>query len=94
MKVLSRAVGTTVLAAGTTTQQALEGYEDHGLFICVVVQGLVGKGDVDQNGIVYAPALAHYVHAKVPELAQRRFNHPQYLTLDTNGQAFPLTKVH
>ena len=93
LKVLSRAVGTTVLAASTTTQQALEGYEDHGLFTYVVAQGLMGKGDVDQNGVVNTLALAHYVDDHVPELAQQHFNHPQYPTVETNGQAFPLTKV-
>jgi WD40 repeat protein len=93
LKVLSRAVGTTVLAASTTTQQALEGYEDHGLFTYVVAQGLMGKGGVDQNGVVNTLALAHYVDANVPELAQQNFNHPQYPTIETNGQAFPLTKV-
>jgi len=44
LKILSRAVGTTVLAANTSTQQALESYEDHGLFTYVVAQGLMGKG--------------------------------------------------
>jgi len=38
-------------------------------------------------------ALAHYVAAEVPELAQRHFNHPEYPTVKTNAQAFPLTKV-
>jgi hypothetical protein len=93
LKVLSRSVGTTVLAASTTTQQALEGYEGHGLFTYVVAQGLMGKGDVDNNGIVNTLALAHYVDAQVPDLAQRQFNHKQYPTIETNGQAFPLTAV-
>jgi len=35
----------------------------------------------------------HYVDAQVTELAQQHFNHPQYPTVETNGQAFPLTKV-
>jgi WD40 repeat protein len=93
LKILSRAVGTTVLAASTSTQQALEGYEGHGLFTYVVAQGLMGKGDVDNNGIVNTLALAHYVDAQVPDIAQRQFNHPQYPTIETNGQAFPLTAV-
>jgi hypothetical protein len=38
-------------------------------------------------------ALAHYVDAQVPDLAQRQFNHKQYPTVETNGQAFPLTAV-
>ena len=87
------AVGTTVLAASTSTQQALEGYEGHGLFTYVVAQGLMGKGDVDNNGIVNTLALAHYVDAQVPDIAQQKFNHPQYPTIETNGQAFPLTTV-
>ena len=93
LKILSRAVGTTVLAASTSTQQALEGYEGHGLFTYVVAQGLMGKGDVDNNGIVNTLALAHYVDDQVPDIAQRQFNHPQYPTVETNGQAFPLTAV-
>jgi len=93
LKKLSRAVGTTVLAASTSAQQALEGYEDHGLFTYVVAQGLMGKGDVDKDGIVNTFALAHYVDDQVPELAERRFNHPQFPTVETHGQAFPLTKV-
>ena len=93
LKILSRAVGTTVLAASTSTQQALEGYEGHGLFTYVVAQGLMGKGDVDNNGIVNTLALAHYVDAQVPDIAQQKFNHPQYPTIETNGQAFPLTTV-
>jgi uncharacterized caspase-like protein len=91
LKILSRAVGTTVLAASTSTQEALEGYKDHGLFSYVLAQGLMGKGEVDKNGIVNTLALAHYVDDQVPTLAQSQFNHPQYPTVETNGQAFPLT---
>ena len=93
LKILSRAVGTTVLAASTSTQQALEGYEGHGLFTYVVAEGLMGKGDVDQSGFVSTLGLAHYIDNQVPDLAQRQFNHPQYPTTAISGQEFPLTKV-
>jgi uncharacterized caspase-like protein len=82
-----------VLAASTSTQEALEGYEDHGLFTYVVVQGLMGKGDADKKGFVSTLGLAHYVDHEVTDLAESKFNHAQYPTVETNGQEFPLTKV-
>lgn len=93
MKILSRSVGTTVLAASTSTQEAVEGYQGHGLFSYVVAEGLAGKGDVDKNGFVSTLGLAHYVDAQVPELALREFNHKQFPTTEISGQEFPLTKV-
>jgi uncharacterized caspase-like protein len=93
LKILSRSVGTTVLAASTSTQQALEGYQGHGLFTYVVTEGLMGKGDVDKDGFVSTLGLAHYVDREVPELALSQFNHAQYPTVEVNGQGFPLTKV-
>jgi uncharacterized caspase-like protein len=93
LKILSRAVGTTVLAASTSTQEALEGYQGHGLFTYVVAEGLMGKGDVDKNGIVSTLGLAHFVDRQVPDLAQSQFNHAQYPTVEMSGQEFPLTQV-
>ena len=93
MKILSRSVGTTVLAASTSTQEAVEGYQGHGLFSYVVAEGLAGKGDVEKNGFVSTLGLAHYVDAQVPELALREFNHKQFPTTEISGQEFPLTKV-
>ncbi len=93
LKILSRAMGTTVLAASTSTQQALEGYQGHGLFTYVVADGLSGKGDVDKNGFVTTLGLAHYVGDQVRDLAEQQFKRAQYPTVETNGQEFPLTKV-
>ena len=93
LKILSRSVGTTVLAASTSTQSAMEGYQDHGLFTYVVADGLRGAADVEQSGFVSTLGLAHYVDRQVPELAEREFNQAQYPVIETNGQAFPLTKV-
>jgi hypothetical protein len=53
----------------------------------------MGKGNVGQDGIANTLALAHYVDAHVPELAQQHFNHPQYPTVETNGQTLSLAEV-
>jgi hypothetical protein len=77
----------------TQRTSGLEGYQGHGLFTYVVAEGLMGKGDVDQDGFVSTLGLAHYVDREVPQLALSQFNHAQYPTVEVNGQGFPLTKV-
>jgi len=93
MKVLSRAVGSTILSASTSVQEALEGYRDHGLFTWVVVEGLKGAADADHDGFVKTLELADYVDNQVPEIAERIFRHKQYPIVSPSGQGFPLTKV-
>ena len=93
MKVLSRAVGSTVLSASTSMQEALEGYKDHGLFTWVVVQGLNGAADSDRDGYVKTLELADYVDNQVPELADRMFHHKQFPIVSPSGQGFPLTRT-
>jgi len=93
MKILSRAVGSTVLSASTSQQQALEGYQGHGLFTYVVAEGLAGKADADKDGFVSTLELAAYVDDRVPQLAEEIFKHAQYPIVSPSGQGFPLVKV-
>jgi WD40 repeat protein len=93
MKVLSRAVGSTVLSAATSVQEALEGYKGHGLFTYVIVEGLNGAADADKDGFVKTLELADYVDSQVPELAEKVFQHKQYPIVSPTGQGFPLVKV-
>lgn len=89
LKVLSRAVGSTVLSASTSQQAALEGHEGHGLFSFALLQGLSGKADARRNGFVNTGDLANYVEDEVPKLAER-YQHKQYPTRFLEGQSFPL----
>jgi len=93
MKVLSRAVGSTVLSAATSVQEAFEGYRDHGLFTYVIAEGLNGAADSNKDGFVKTLELADYVDAMVPELAERVFKHRQYPIVSPTGQGFPIGKV-
>jgi WD40 repeat protein len=93
VKVLSRSVGSTILSASTSDQEALEGYKGHGLFTYVVVEGLNGAADADKDGFVKTLELADYVDDQVPELAERIFKHKQFPVVSPTGQGFPLTKV-
>ena len=93
MKILSRAVGSTVLSASSSNQEALEGYKGHGLFTYVVAQGLDGAADENHDGFVKTLELSDYVDSQVPVLAEQVFNHKQYPIVSPSGQGFPLSKV-
>ena len=93
MKVLSRAVGSTILSASTSVQEALEGYNGHGLFTFVLSEGLNGKADKSKSGYIKTTELADYVDNEVPELAEKVFKKKQYPTISISGQAFPIGKV-
>ena len=91
-KVLSRAVGSTVLSAANSQQEALEGYRGHGLFTYVLSDGLQGKADADKDGFVKTTELANYIEDEVSELAEKVFNHKQYPVASPSGQGFPLVR--
>jgi len=90
MKVLSRAVGSTILSASTSVQEALEGYQGHGLFTWALVQGLQGKADKGKTGYVRTTDLAAYVEDEVPNLAEKIFKRAQFPTVSISGQGFPV----
>ncbi len=93
MKVLSRAVGSTILSASTSVQEALEGYQGHGLFTFVLAEGLNGKADKGKSGFVKTTELADYVDNEVPVLAEKIFKRAQYPTISISGMGFPIGQV-
>ena len=93
MKILGRAVGSTILSASTSMQEALEGYKGHGLFTYVLTEGLKGKADKGKTGYVKTTELADYVDSEVPALAEKIFKKAQYPTISISGQAFPIGRV-
>lgn len=93
LKILSRAVGSTILSASTSVQEALEGYQGHGLFTFVLTEGLKGKADKGKTGYIKTTDLADFVDNEVPILAEKVFKRAQYPTISISGQAFPIGKV-
>ena len=94
VKVLSRSVGVTILCAAKSNQEALEGYNDHGLFTYVLSEGLSGKADYDKDGYVKTFELADYIDNEVPSLAEKIFNVAQYPIVSPGGQGFPIGKIN
>ncbi|MGB4600428.1 MAG: caspase family protein [Trichlorobacter sp.] len=93
MKILSRAVGSTILAAATSSQEALEGYQGHGLFTWVLAEGMKGKADKGKSGYIKTTDIADYVGEEVPSLAEKIFKRAQYPTISMSGQPFPVGRV-
>lgn len=92
LKILSRAVGSTILSASTSMQEALEGYKGHGLFTYVLAEGLKGRADKGGTGYIKTTELADYVDSEVPVLAEKVFKRAQYPTVSISGQSFPIGK--
>ena len=92
-KILSRAVGSTVLSSATSTQEALEGYKGHGLFTWVLVEGMKGKADKGKTGYIKTIDLVDYVESEVPDIAEKHFQRKQYPTTAVSGQGFPIGKA-
>ena len=93
MKILGRAVGSTILSAATSVQDAIEGYQGHGLFTYVLAEGLSGKADKGKTGYIKTTDLADYVDSEVPLLAEKVFKKAQYPSISINGQGFPIGKA-
>ena len=90
VKVLSGAVGSTVLSASTSDQEALEGQDGHGLFTWVLLQGLGGDADPRKHGTINTFDLAAYVADEVPTIAEQHFQRKQIPNQHTAGEAFQI----
>ncbi|EDZ62433.1 WD repeat-containing protein [Sulfurimonas gotlandica GD1] len=93
MKVLSRAVGSTIISASSSSQEALEGYKGHGLLTYVLTDGLNGKADGDSDGYIKTLEIANFVEDTVPQIAEKEFKRAQYPFVSPLGHGFPLVKV-
>lgn len=72
---LSRATGHAILAAASDSQSAMEGYNGHGVFTYVLLDGLAGNADSDGDGFVTLTELSSYVENQVPELSYEKWGY-------------------
>lgn len=93
VNVLSGAVGSTVLSASTSNEEALEGQDGHGLFTWVLLQGLDGRADPFHNGNIKTLDLAAYVSNEVPKEAEEHFKRSQTPYLHNAGQSFEIVST-
>ena len=73
---LAQATGRSIITASGGSQEALEGYHNHGLFTYEILDAL-NRADGDNNGTIEVAELAAYVYAQVSELSQKVFKQRQ-----------------
>ena len=87
---LTRATGHATLAAASDSQSAMEGYEGHGVFTYVLLEGLKGEADSNDDGFVTLLELASYVENEVPERSYEKWGYEQVPQKDLRRQDFPI----
>lgn len=93
VKLLQRAVGSSVFSASSDTQQALEGYKGHGLFTYVLLEGLQGKADYKKDGFITVKGLALHTEERVMTLSEEVFKRQQNPMIETGANDFPIGKL-
>lgn len=93
VKLLHRAVGSSVFSASSDSQQALEGYKGHGLFTYVLIEGLQGKADFKKDGFITVKGLALHTEERVMTLSEEVFKRQQNPMIETGVNDFPIGKV-
>ena len=89
---LSKATGHAILAAASDSQSAMEGYNGHGVFTYVLLDGLAGNADSDGDGFVTLTELSSYVENQVPELSYEKWGYEQVPQKELRRQDFPIAE--
>jgi hypothetical protein len=91
-KLLKRATGAAVFSSSSDSEEALEGYQGHGLFTYVLLEGMQGKADARGEGYVTVLGLADYVEEEVVRLSEEVFKRQQTPTIQASAN-FPIGKT-
>jgi uncharacterized caspase-like protein len=89
---LTRATGRATILAATDEQPAAEGYQGHGVFTYVLLQGL-RHADAqfgNRDGYIDLFELAAYVNDQVPAITMNAFNFEQVPQVSLIGTDFPI----
>jgi uncharacterized caspase-like protein len=89
-----QATGRAMLLATKNQQFAIEGYEGHGVFTHVLLEGLKGEADrkVSGNGDrkISISELADYATQEVPRITLKIWHREQTPMMELKGQNFPI----
>ena len=81
-----------VLAAAESQQDAMEGYQGHGIFTFVLLEALRGKADTKGDGFVSTHQLLEYIPDRTYTLAQQAFNGKKQWPSTSGKDGFPFLK--
>ena len=87
---LTRSTGHATIVASSDDQVAMEGYEGHGIFTYILVEGLTGKADTDGDGFITLQELSAYTEREVPQRSFDKWGYEQIPMRDLRKQDFPI----
>lgn len=89
---LMRATGRVTIAASAGNQEALEGYQGHGVFTYVLLQAFSGVADSKGNGDgqITVNELAEFVGDQVPRITKKKWGKEQFPMQSLQGRSFPI----
>ena len=87
---LTRSTGHATIVASSDDQVAMEGYEGHGIFTYILVEGLSGKADTDGDGFITLQELSAYAEEEVPRRSYEKWGYEQIPMRDLRKQDFPI----
>ena len=92
---LTRATGRATIVASTDEQPAYEGYQGHGVFTYVLLEGLRHADATfgNRDGYTGLFELAAYVNDQVPTITMNAFNFEQIPQVHMVGSDFPIGVV-
>lgn len=86
---LTRAVGRHTIVASSRSQVALEGFQGHGAFSWVLLDGIRGKA-ATPKGLVTVNSLVSYVETALPELTYKKWGYEQIPQKSLIGEDFAI----
>lgn len=94
---LMQATGTSVIAAASSQQQAYEGIvennQGHGLLTHVLLKGLKGAANSQEDNMITVDELQNYARTEVPTISQKHWHTEQFPMMQLNGRDFPVFPV-
>ncbi len=87
---LTRATGHATIVASSDNQVAMEGYEGHGIFTYILVEGLDGKADTNKDGFITLQELSSYTDREVPNRSFEKWGYEQVPMRVLFKQDFPI----
>jgi hypothetical protein len=88
---LIQATGRATLTATTATQDAWEGYGNHGLFTYAILDALA-RGDTSGDGLIQLAELIQHIDGLVPAIAEKLKGAKQFPQMDAHGSNFALAR--
>ena len=86
---LSRAVGRATIVASSKNQSALEGYNGHGAFTWILLEGMKGKA-ADKGSKITINTLATFIEEELPKLTYQKWGYEQVPQKTLQGMDFQI----